>query len=32
MENSKEVSEATVVVLIWKIVEAMRERGDDMTV
>ena len=32
MENSKEVSEATVVVMIWKVVESTRERGDDMTV
>ena len=32
MENSKEVSEATVVVMIWKVVDAMRERKDDMTV
>ena len=32
MESSKEVSEATVVVMIWKVVESMRDRKDDMTV
>lgn len=31
-EERKSVNEATVIVMIWKVVEAQRNRGEDMTV
>jgi hypothetical protein len=32
IKNSKlEVTDGTVIIMIWKVVQNMRERGDDMT-
>ena len=32
IKNSKvEVSDGSVIIMIWKVVQNMRERGDDMT-
>lgn len=30
--EKKEVSEATVIVMIWKIIEQQRAKGEEMTV
>ena len=30
--QKREVSEATIIIMIWKVIEQQRERGEQMTV
>jgi hypothetical protein len=30
-EKNEEVSESTVVTILWKVVEAQRQRGEELT-
>lgn len=30
-EETKEVSEATVVIMLWKVIEAQKQRGEENT-